>query len=115
MQKIMSKDFPPKPFVKWAGGKGNLLGQLELLLPDNFEAQEDVTYIEPFVGGGAMMFYILSKFKNIKHVVINDINTDLINCYRIIRDNPSLLIKELKSLESEYSKLELTQKKSAIL
>lgn len=111
MQKIMSKDFPPKPFVKWAGGKGNLLGQLELLLPDNFETQEDVTYIEPFVGGGAMMFYILSKFKNIKHVVINDINTDLINCYRIIRDNPTLLIKELKLLESEYSKLELTQKK----
>ena len=72
MQEIMSKDFPPKPFVKWAGGKRNLLGQLELLLPDNFETQEDVTYIEPFVGGGAMMFYILNKYKNIDITGEND-------------------------------------------
>ena len=43
-----------KPFIKWAGGKGNLIQQLEKLLPNDFDQQDKVTYIEPFVGGGAM-------------------------------------------------------------
>ena len=63
----------PKPFLKWAGGKGQLLSQLDELLPDNLEGKE-FTYIEPFVGGGAMLFQGLQKFPKIKKVVINDIN-----------------------------------------
>lgn len=46
-----------KPFIKWVGGKGQLIEQLDAQLPADFEAWEDVTYIEPFVGGGAMLFY----------------------------------------------------------
>ena len=91
-----------KPFVKWAGGKGNLLKQLEALLPSNFDELEDVTYIEPFVGGGAMLFHMLQHHKNIKRAVINDINVDLIQCYRLIKDNPRILIERLKTIEDNY-------------
>lgn len=62
-----------KPFLKWAGGKGQLLSQLDELLPDNLNGKE-FTYIEPFVGGGAMLFHMLQKFPTIKKVAINDIN-----------------------------------------
>ena len=47
-----------KPFIKWVGGKGQLIEQLEALLPADFDKWENVTYIEPFVGGGAMLFYM---------------------------------------------------------
>lgn len=92
----------PKPFVKWAGGKGNLLSQLEALLPPDFDDQKNLTYIEPFVGGGAMLFHMLRNHKNITRVVINDINSDLIQCYKLIRNNPQELIKCLKEYESSY-------------
>lgn len=54
-----------KPFVKWVGGKSQLIEQLEALLPADFDAWEEVTYIEPFVGGGAMLFYMLQAHPNI--------------------------------------------------
>ena len=46
-----------KPFIKWAGGKGQLLDQLDAYLPEEFGERRNITYIEPFVGGGAMLFY----------------------------------------------------------
>ena len=82
-----------KPFVKWVGGKSQLIGQLETLLPAYFDSMEDVTYIEPFVGGGAMLFHMLQTHKNIKHAVINDINPDLTTCYTTVRDHPDALIR----------------------
>lgn len=91
-----------KPFVKWAGGKGNLLQQLEALLPADFDNQQHVTYIEPFVGGGAMLFHMLQNHPNIERAVINDINQDLIHCYRLVKDNPQELINELSAIEKEY-------------
>ena len=91
-----------KPFIKWVGGKGQLIEQLDEQLPADFDNWEDVTYIEPFVGGGAMLFYMLQKYPNIRHVVINDINGDLITCYRTVRDNPEELITSLKEIEREY-------------
>lgn len=65
-----------KPFIKWVGGKGQLIEQLEALLPADFAGRKNVTYIEPFVGGGAMLFYMLQKYPNITSAVINDINPD---------------------------------------
>ncbi len=91
-----------KPFVKWVGGKGQLIEQLDALLPVNVFEGEEVTYIEPFVGGGAMLFYILQTYPNVKRAVINDINPDLTMCYRVIRDNPDELISELASIQREY-------------
>ncbi|MBQ6193516.1 MAG: DNA adenine methylase [Prevotella sp.] len=90
-----------KPFLKWAGGKGQLLPQLEEHLPDNLSGQE-FTYIEPFVGGGAMLFFMLRKFPNIQHAVINDINPHLVTAYRVIKDRPGELIERLSILERDY-------------
>lgn len=91
-----------KPFIKWVGGKGQLIEQLEALLPADFAERENVTYIEPFVGGGAMLFYMLQTYPNIQSAVINDINPDLTLCYQVVRDNPTELIQSLTSIQSEY-------------
>ena len=65
--------YKAKPFVKWAGGKSNLLGQIDAWLPHDFLGSREVTYVEPFVGGGAMLFHLLRQYPTIKRVVINDI------------------------------------------
>ena len=105
---IMAK---AKPFIKWVGGKGQLIEQLEALLPADFTERENVTYIEPFVGGGAMLFYMLQTYPNIKSAVINDINPDLTLCYQVVRDNPYELIKSLKAIQSEYYALQTEDKR----
>jgi DNA adenine methylase len=90
-----------RPFLKWAGGKGQLLSQLSEHLPDRI-GEEPFTYIEPFVGGGAMLFYMLQHFSNIKKAIINDVNEDLILTYRIIKNDVEALISKLDKLEKEY-------------
>ena len=91
-----------KPFVKWAGGKGQLLATIEQLLPDNFSEWKDAIYIEPFIGGGAMLFFMLQKFDNIKYAVINDLNPHLITAYETVKNEPDMLVKELSKVEKEY-------------
>ena len=91
-----------RPFLKWAGGKGQLLSQLYGHLPDDLQGQA-FTYIEPFVGGGAMLFHMLRKFPNITHAVINDINPHLVTAYRVIKEQPDELIRRLADLERDYS------------
>ncbi len=90
-----------KPFLKWAGGKGQLLSQLEQHLPNDLEKRE-FTYIEPFVGGGAMFFYMLQRFPNIERAVINDVNSYLITAYRVIKNFPDELIERLGDIEQRY-------------
>lgn len=94
-----------KPFIKWVGGKSQLMEQLDAQLPADFDNWKNATYIEPFVGGGAMLFYMLQRYSNIKRAVINDINSDLITCYRTVRDNPKQLIESLKDIERAYHAL----------
>ena len=91
-----------KPFVKWVGGKTQLIDQLEALLPADFDQWENVTYIEPFVGGGAMLFYMLQTHSNIKSAVINDINPDLTTCYKVVKESPTELVQSLKEIQKEY-------------
>lgn len=100
-----------KPFVKWAGGKGSVVDQLNSLLPVDFDNWEDVTYIEPFVGGGAMLFYMLQAHHNIRRVVINDINPDLIKLYNIVKTDPEYLIEVTASFQAEYSERDSAAKK----
>ncbi|MGN1236343.1 MAG: DNA adenine methylase [Bacteroidaceae bacterium] len=102
-----------KPFVKWVGGKGQLIKQLEALLPVDFAEMKDVTYIEPFVGGGAMLFYMLQRYPNIQHAIINDINPDLTMCYQVVRDNPTALIKSLDSIQSSYYGFQTEEERKA--
>ena len=94
-----------KPFIKWVGGKSQLIEQLDAQLPADFDSLENVTYIEPFVGGGAMLFYMLQHYPNINHAIINDINPDLTTCYRTVRDNPKELIASLQDIENTYLSL----------
>lgn len=91
-----------KPFIKWAGGKSKLLSQLDALLPADFAERRNIQYVEPFVGGGAMLFYLLQTYPNITAALINDINPDLATCYKVVRDNPADLIKSLEQIQTEY-------------
>ena len=102
-----------KPFIKWVGGKTQLIDQLEALLPADFDQWENVTYIEPFVGGGAMLFYMLQTHSNIKSAIINDINSDLTTCYKVVRDNPSKLVDSLQEVQREYYALNTEEKRKA--
>ena len=99
---IDNRSLKLKPFVKWAGGKGRLLSQLDANLPQFLYTSNEVCYIEPFVGGGAMLFHMMQEFTNITKIVINDINEELIACYRIIKDNPENLVSKLKGIEDRF-------------
>ena len=88
-----------KPFVKWAGGKSQLLEEIRKRYPPCIEK-----YCEPFVGGGAILFDVLGRCFP-KKVLINDINSDLINVYLQVKNNCSLLVEYLSSLQDVYQNL----------
>lgn len=90
-----------KPFLKWAGGKGQLLDAFDKMFPQELIDEKTKTYIEPFVGGGAVLFHILQNYK-IEKAYINDINKELINCYRCIKADVDEVIRQLEILENEY-------------
>ncbi len=98
-----------KPFLKWAGGKGQLLKEIEKYYP--FENGNITKYAEPFVGGGAVLFDILSKYC-LKEIYISDINSELINAYRIIRDDIDALIELLYTLQNDFIPLDTENRKS---
>jgi len=104
-----------KPFVKWVGGKTQLLNQIDNLIPSNIKLSNDTVYIEPFVGGGAVLFFILQKYTNVMKAYINDINKDLMDTYRVIKENPQQLICSLKNMEKEYNLLSVNNKKDYYL
>ena len=92
-----------KPFIKWVGGKGQLLSEINKLYP--VELGKNINkYAEIFVGGGAVLFDILSKYK-LDEVYISDKNLELINTYKSIRDDVGILIKLLKEMEEQYTSL----------
>lgn len=109
------------PFVKWVGGKRQLLMEIEPLLPKRI-----TSYFEPFVGGGALLFYLQPS-----KAYINDLNEELINLYKVIKDYPLELIEDLRKHENtasyfyhirgldrnhdEYSKLSIIEKASRII
>lgn len=81
-----------KPFVKWVGGKRQLLPEIEMMMPASFN-----TYYEPFVGGGALLFDTAPE-----KAVIGDMNATLIGTYRFIRDNKAALIQMLDTLIASH-------------
>lgn len=98
-----------KPFIKWVGGKGQLLSEINKLYP--VELGKNINkYAEIFVGGGAVLFDILSKYK-LDEVYISDKNLELINTYKSIRDNVDILIKSLKEMEEQYIPLDNENRK----
>ena len=87
-----------KPFLKWAGGKGQLIDEIEKFYPFDKKINK---YAEPFIGGGAVLFDILNKFE-LEKIYISDVNIELINCYRVIKENVHELIKKLRKIEDEF-------------
>lgn len=87
---------PPKPFVKWAGGKRQLIPELQKHLPEKF-----ASYFEPFVGGGALLFYLLYHNPNLK-CTVSDLNSDLVLAYVTIRDKVEQLIELLEKHSDRY-------------
>lgn len=102
-----------KPFLKWAGGKTQLIAQIKERLPTTVQ-DEPFTYIEPFVGSGAVLFWMLSQFPNLEKAIINDINKELINSYLSIKGNVEELIPILAKFQSEYYALLNDQEKEKI-
>jgi len=90
-----------RPFLKWVGGKGRVIAQLEQYFPKSYN-----NYFEPFVGGGAVYFHIKTK-----KATINDINTSLMGAYINVRDNVDIIIKELAKLQKKYYALDLDAQK----
>lgn len=97
-----------KPFLKWAGGKGQLLSEIEKYYP--FTDKKITKYAEPFVGGGAVLFDILGKYE-LKEIYISDINAELINTYYTIRDDIDELISILKVMQSEFVPRDIEHRK----
>lgn len=108
-------EFKAKPFVKWVGGKTQLLGEFRKSLPINLCQLKNLTYIEPFVGGGAVLFWILQEYPNIQHAIINDINKELICTYNVIKNDVHNLICCLDSLQTKYLSLTSDERKKFFL
>jgi len=90
-----------KPFLKWAGGKNQLLRQLENYYPDDLRKGKIEKYIEPFIGGGAVFFEIMRRY-NIRSSYISDINKDLILTYLVIQQHLNILSEFLEQYQKEY-------------
>ena len=99
-----------KPVLKWAGGKAKLIPIFEEKYPKELIDGKINTYIEPFIGGGAVLFSMLSKYK-FDRVVINDINSELILTYKVIKESPEELINILCKYQNKYNELEELEEK----
>lgn len=101
----------PKPFLKWAGGKTQLLDVIDSHLPQDIKESGVIEkYFEPFVGGGAVFFYLIHNYE-IKYVYLGDINKDLMLTYNMVKNRPEELIDILKSLKESYLLKEDSQRK----
>jgi DNA adenine methylase len=94
-----------KPFLKWAGGKRQLIPAIQAALPASLRHTRDLTYVEPFIGGGAVLFWMLQAYPNIRQAIINDINPDLTTAYQVVQQRPQELIKALTAIQEAYYRL----------
>lgn len=97
-----------KPFIKWAGGKSQLLHEIRKYYPFDEKINR---YCEPFVGAGAVLFDVLNSF-DLKEVYISDINKEAINSYKVIRDDVENLIELLEEFQNEYKDLTHEERKA---
>lgn len=99
-----------KPFLKWAGGKAQVLENIRLKYPSGLGTTV-TKYAEPFVGGGAVLFDILSNYK-LSEIYISDINRELIHTYMTVRSNINELISILTPIEKEYLNADMETRKN---
>lgn len=98
------------PFVKWVGGKGQLIDVLKKNLPE-YMGTKITKYAEPFVGGGAFLFELINAYE-FEEVYINDNNKELTNTYEVVKNDCNHLIFELSDLENSYNNLSEEQQQS---
>jgi DNA adenine methylase len=94
-----------KPFLKWAGGKGQLLEQIKSFLPQELGEGKINRYIEPFLGGGAVFFYLAQTYP-FTEIILIDINPELVLAYQVIQKDVDILIEYLGKMQDEYLPLE---------
>ena len=102
-----SKMIKGKPFVKWAGGKRQVIDKLKMYVPDEFD-----TYYEPFCGSCSILFRLLNEPSiQVNNFVCSDINGDLIDLWKAIKQNPDHLYKVYTKLWCEMNKMEDKQER----
>ena len=102
MSIVAKKGCLAKPFLKWAGGKTQLLTEIDRRLPSELCDGQIDTYVEPFVGGGAVFFRIAQRFELIRRFYLFDINQDLVNCYNAIKNEVEEIIEQIRTLEENF-------------
>ena len=98
-----------KNLLVWTGGKSRLIPEIEKRIPKDINKQYD-TYIEPFVGGGSVFFYIIENY-NFKNIYINDKNSDLINLYLAFKEKPKEIFDKIEKLDLKYLSFDVEKKK----
>ncbi len=98
-----------KPFLKWVGGKTQLIDQLDTNVPPELKEGQIARYIEPFVGGGSFFFHVAQKYQ-VKDLIISDSNQDLILAYWTVKDQVNALIDELQLVQEKYLSLDETKR-----
>lgn len=101
-----------KPFLKWAGGKTQLLEDIDDIIGDIRMDMDSFIYVEPFIGGGSVLLHLLETCSNMKYAIVNDLNSELINCYKVVADDAmySQFKIELYRIQEDYNNC--TDKKS---
>lgn len=111
MQTKLIDETNPKPFVKWAGGKKQIVKFIDPHLPIEIRETKVIKkYFEPFLGGGAVFFHLMSKY-DIKYAYLSDINKELILTYDVIKKSPKKLIEELQILSDNFLPKTLDERK----
>ena len=108
-RQLLNLSVAPKPFLKWAGGKTQLIKQISKFLPQALNNGSIKKYVEPFIGGGALFFLFAYNYP-IKEIFISDVNADLVLTYKTIQHNVDDLIELLSDIEKKYLSLNLNQR-----
>lgn len=95
-----------KPFIKWAGGKSQLITDITERLPHYVKDGMPYIYVEPFSGSAAFALHLLDSTYPPSAVILNDINSDLVNLYQVVKSHPNELLDYLKTIQLEYDELE---------
>ncbi|MCZ7609708.1 MAG: Dam family site-specific DNA-(adenine-N6)-methyltransferase [Ignavibacterium sp.] len=100
-----------KPFLKWAGGKTQLLDQFSKYFPKELKNGKIENYYEPFLGSGAVFFFVAQNYR-IEKAFLSDINEELILSFNVVKEDVPILIEELKQLKEEYYSLKEKERES---
>ena len=100
-----------KPFIKWAGGKGQLLSQFQSHYPSGLVSGEITTYVEPFMGGAAVFFDVVQKFPGLRRAFLFDINPELVLTYNVVKRDLGGLLTILSRFEQDYLRLASVDRK----